>query len=89
MFPNDAPHCVYSLPSTIDMSIHIEGTLSLDCWLSETQVSQHPVVRNNPTPVPVSPDHFGVSLRENLKVGLSEEQPALLACWSISACRGS
>ena len=67
IIPNDAPHCVCSLPNTIGLSTLIEETLSPDSFPSETQVSHHPVVRHNPiSPPPVSPDHFGVSLHKNL-----------------------
>jgi hypothetical protein len=88
VIPSDAPHCVHSLPSTIGMSIRIEETLCPNSWGSETEVSQDPVVRTNPTPVPMSSDHFGVSLHENLKVGARQEEASLVARPSRSACRG-
>ena len=76
------------MPNRIGLSIRIKETLSPDYWVSATQVSHHPVVRHDPKPpLPVSPDHFGIPLQENLKVGLREEELALLACWSASACR--
>ena len=88
IIPNDAPHCVHSLPNTIGLSILIKETLSPDSFPSKTQVSHHPVVRHDPiSPPPVSPDHFGVSLHKNL-VEIRDEQPALLVSYSITACRG-
>ena len=79
LFPNDAPHCVHSLPNTIGPSSCIKETLSPDRWVSEAQVSHRYVVRHDPIPhLPVSPDHFGVSLHENLKVGPRKEEPILV-----------
>ena len=83
------PHCVHILPNTIGLSIRTKETVSPDYWVPETQVSHHPVVRYDPTPpLSVSPDHFSVSLHENLKVGLKEKERALLVRRSASACRG-
>ena len=75
--PRDAPHCVHSLQSTIGLINCIEETLSSNYWLLESQISQQPAITNNHIPVPVSHEHFGSSLRENLKLGPSAEQPAL------------
>jgi hypothetical protein len=85
--PNNTPPCVHSLTSAIDLNIPAKE-ISPNCWLSETQVSQQPIVTNNTTPMPVSPEYFGVSLHEHIKVEPGVEQPALLAYRLVSVCRG-